>query len=507
MPTEIEMLLGGEVGVESDNVQRSGPGNKIRISQCKLMEAFGGKSFYLPDGEDSEDSPSEDDTSLDLFGLGGVSEGGSTLTSVSTLTTLSGRTGRVSARNFPRRAKAKDNVTLVGDDAAECATVVTVVTADHVFNIEPSEQPEIAIVHDTTDTLPEVITAPKSKKKTKQGGVAKLSSHKPATPTRTKRNKMSKTVTSPPRRSRVIKHIPSAHVLPDGTLVRWTIFLEGGGYSVTGEEKERVKMFVKDKHRNTAFVSEAVKFHLLVREMRKNLQVDSARDSWTKVLPPKSADNFDFCCLFLMVATPNTPDEKIIEVFDPIMKQNYVTPEWVLEKGVEGIADALRVLGRQNMTAKYIVGIAEKWTGLSRNYRSLMDFPGVGAKVALVTISECFNLAQGVPCDVHMVRIFKALGWMPVTLDEDCLVDMENEKRGKKDDEYEVARASLEGWFPHVFWAELNQTYAGLGQLLRIDESRKTILNFVDNEARNWESKWRLTDLRAIRSLVKAYNS
>jgi hypothetical protein len=106
-----------------------------------------------------------------------------------------------------------------------------------------------------------------------------------------------------------------------------------------------------------------------------------------------------------------------------------------------------------------------------------------------------------------MVRIFKALGWMPVTLDEDCLVDMENEKRGKKDDEYEVARASLEGWFPHVFWAELNQTYAGLGQLLRIDESRKTILNFVDNEARNWESKWRLTDLRAIRSLVKAYNS
>ena len=80
MPTKIEMLLGGEVGIESDNVQRSGPGNKIRISQCKLMEAFGGKSFYLPEGEDSEDSPSEDDTSLDLFGLGGVSEGGSTLT-------------------------------------------------------------------------------------------------------------------------------------------------------------------------------------------------------------------------------------------------------------------------------------------------------------------------------------------------------------------------------------------------------------------------------------------
>jgi hypothetical protein len=96
---------------------------------------------------------------------------------------------------------------------------------------------------------------------------------------------------------------------------------------------------------------------------------------------------------------------------------------------------------------------------------------------------------------------------MPVTFDEDCLVDMDNDKKGKKDDEYELARASVEGWFPPIFWAELNQTYAGLGQLLRIDESRKTILNFVDKEARNWNSKWRLTDLRAIRSLVKAYNS
>jgi endonuclease III len=107
-----------------------------------------------------------------------------------------------------------------------------------------------------------------------------------------------------------------------------------------------------------------------------------------------------------MVATPNTPDEKIIEVFEPIMKNNLVTPQWVLEQGVDGIANALRVLGRQNMTAKYIVAIADNWKGLSRNYRSLMDLPGVGAKVALVTIAECFNLSQGVPCDVHMVRIF-----------------------------------------------------------------------------------------------------
>jgi endonuclease III len=136
-----------------------------------------------------------------------------------------------------------------------------------------------------------------------------------------------------------------------------------------------------------------------------------------------------------------------------------------------------------------------------------MDLQGVGAKVALVTVAECYNLVQGVPYDVHMVRIFKALGWMPITLDEDCLMDMDYEKKGKKDDKYELARASVEGWFPPQFWPDLNQTYAGLGQLLRIDASRKSILNFVDREARDWDSKWRLTDLRAIRSLAQAYQS
>ena len=86
-------------------------------------------------------------------------------------------------------------------------------------------------------------------------------------------------------------------------------------------------------------------------------------------------------------------------------------------------------------------------------------------------------------------------------------MDMDNEKKGKKDDEYELARASVEGWFPPLFWPDLNQIYAGLGQLLRIDESRKRILNYVDREARDWDSKWRISDLRAIRTLVQAYQS
>jgi endonuclease III len=471
---------------------------KIRISQNRLMEAFGGKSFYGTDflaGDEDDCDDDDDELSastiqvkevIPLFKI--TTNSGATVSSVSTVSTNS--------RRFPRKAKGKESVVKINEeelvDGYSCP--------NSTANI-PSPTPTHPSTPGDTPTTNTKETKKKSPPKTKRTYKKK---QKTVVSTSVKDTQSSNSTAST-RTARGKKLLSS--LIPDGTMSGWEIFIEGGGYSLTVDEKERVRNFVRAKQRNTVFVSEAVKFHMLVRDMRKEILVESARDAWTLVLPHKSSDNFNFCCLFLMIATPNTPDEKIIEVFGPLFEKNYVTAQWVLEMGVEGIAKSLRVLGRQNMTAKYIFTISEKWMGLSRNYRSLMELPGVGAKVALVTVAECYNLSQGVPCDVHMVRIFKALSWMPITLDEDCLMDMDNEKKGKKDDEYELARASIEGWFPPLFWPDLNQTYAGLGQLLRIDESRKTILNYVDREARNWNSKWRLTDLRAIRSLVQAYQS
>jgi hypothetical protein len=149
-----------------------------------------------------------------------------------------------------------------------------------------------------------------------------------------------------------------------------------------------VKVFVKDKHRNTAFLSEAVKLNLLVLNMRVSIHVNLARYVWMEAVPPKLAINFKFCW-FLMVATPNTPNDKIIELFGPLFANNFVTNKWVLDKEIQGISDALTVLGRQYITAKYIVSIAEQWKGVPRNYWLLTDLLCVGAKVALVTVAEC----------------------------------------------------------------------------------------------------------------------
>ena len=83
---------------------------------------------------------------------------------------------------------------------------------------------------------------------------------------------------------------------------------------------------------NPVAIAEGLKFHRLVQGMRSQLN-DSARDAWDSVLPPKLFPNFDFCCLFLMIAIPAVTDISIILVFGPLFREHHVSPGWVLQEG------------------------------------------------------------------------------------------------------------------------------------------------------------------------------
>jgi endonuclease III len=352
-----------------------------------------------------------------------------------------------------------------------------------------SNNPRKTTIAKTTTKTP-TIAKPKPKAKTAKATIQKKKSTQP-----------SKLVHDNPPLP------PPPPPLPNGSYESWEFYVDNGGYKLTTEERISVKSFVKIKRSNPVAVAEGIKFHRLVKGMRAQLS-NSPRDAWDLVLPAKSHSNFEFCCLFLMIATPAVTDDSIIQVFGPLFLENNVTPAWVLQEGEDGIANRLRALGRQTMTARYIVAAARNWSGMPRDYRGLSNYLGVGPKISLVCIAVCFGDDQGAPCDVHMVRIFKALGWMSVDLDVDeSLVKMETEKerKGKTDNEYEVARASIEGWFPKVAWGELNQTWAGLGQLLNKKDARKQIAEYVDSESKSWTSDWRAADRKAISLLLKAY--
>jgi hypothetical protein len=113
--------------------------------------------------------------------------------------------------------------------------------------------------------------------------------------------------------------------LLNGTYKSWVNFVDEGGYWLTTEERVAVKRFVKSKRSNPVAVAEGLKFHRLVQSMRSELS-SSARDAWDLVLPPRSYPNFEFCCLFLMIATPAVTDDSIILVFGPLFRDHHVTP-------------------------------------------------------------------------------------------------------------------------------------------------------------------------------------
>jgi hypothetical protein len=141
-----------------------------------------------------------------------------------------------------------------------------------------------------------------------------------------------------------------------------------------------------------------VAFHQLVVAMQAELQLELARNKWVEALPCPESSNFEICVLFLLVCTPLVPDIKIIDLFGPIFKENFVNIGWILEKGKVAMAKLLQPLGRKNDSVKYVVEAAlalKTFARFPRAYRDLVKLPGIRPEAALVTIQEAFGLVQG----------------------------------------------------------------------------------------------------------------
>ncbi len=113
---------------------------------------------------------------------------------------------------------------------------------------------------------------------------------------------------------------PPIPPLPNGSNESWINFVDNGGYKLTLDKRGAVKRFVETKRTNPVAVAEGLKFHRLVQGMRTELS-NSARDAWDLVLPPNTFENFNFCCLFHMIATPAVTDDSIILVFGPLFRE------------------------------------------------------------------------------------------------------------------------------------------------------------------------------------------
>merc|ERR1712151_963361 len=74
-----------------------------------------------------------------------------------------------------------------------------------------------------------------------------------------------------------------------------------------------------------------------------------------------------------------------------------------------------------------------------------MALPGVGPKMAHLTLHAAFNDQQGLCVDTHVHRISNALGWISTRSPEET-------------------RKSLESWLPKEHWPDINVLLVGFGQ-------------------------------------------
>ncbi|KAG9655988.1 DNA glycosylase, partial [Aureobasidium melanogenum] len=116
-------------------------------------------------------------------------------------------------------------------------------------------------------------------------------------------------------------------------------------------------------------------------------------------------------------------------------------------------------VGFHNNKTKYIKATAEilrdKFNGdIPDTIEGLVSLPGVGPKMAYLTMSAAWGRDEGIGVDVHVHRITNLWGW-------------------HKTRNPEETRAELESWLPKEKWHDINHLLVGFGQTICLPVGRK----------------------------------
>ncbi|KAJ4983774.1 endonuclease III [Stagonosporopsis vannaccii] len=116
-------------------------------------------------------------------------------------------------------------------------------------------------------------------------------------------------------------------------------------------------------------------------------------------------------------------------------------------------------VGFHNLKTKYIKQTAEILrdrfnSDIPDTIEGLVSLPGVGPKMAYLTLSAAWGRDEGIGVDVHVHRITNLWGW-------------------HKTQNPEQTRAALESWLPKDKWHDINNLLVGFGQTICLPVGRK----------------------------------
>lgn len=181
---------------------------------------------------------------------------------------------------------------------------------------------------------------------------------------------------------------------------------------------------------------------------------------YEKDQPPKTQR---FQTLVALMLSSQTKDEVTSAAIWKLQKSlpGGLTLESVLAIPPEQLNELIGKVGFHNTKTKNIKAAAvllrDKFGGdVPNTAEKLMELPGVGPKMAYLTLSSAWGLDQGIGVDVHVHRITNLWGW----------------NRTKTPEE---TRAALESWLPKDKWREINELLVGFGQTVCKPVGRKCI--------------------------------
>ena len=90
--------------------------------------------------------------------------------------------------------------------------------------------------------------------------------------------------------------------------------------------------------------------------------------------------------------------------------------------------------------------LREQGGDIPQSVKGLCDLPGVGPKMAMLTMQAAWGESVGIGVDIHVHRIAERLGWSCSAANP------------------EATRVQLESWLPRELWASVNPLLVGFGQ-------------------------------------------
>ena len=155
--------------------------------------------------------------------------------------------------------------------------------------------------------------------------------------------------------------------------------------------------------------------------------------------------------LISLMLSSQTKDQVTYEAMRKL-KENNLTVQNILKMPEAKIGELIKPVGFWKKKAGYIKRATEICheqyaDDIPPTIEELVKLPGVGPKMAYITMNVAWNKLTGIGVDTHVHRISNRLGWVKkaTTLPEQT-------------------RIALESWLPREEWSEINVLLVGFGQ-------------------------------------------